>query len=78
MKVGVKIYALQVLHTNLYIFDGESVIMGSANFTFNGFYRNHKFGVFMEKEPKFAAECNNYFEGVLTDIISSGDWEITL
>ncbi|WP_033718382.1 phospholipase D family protein [Bacillus cereus] len=78
IKAGVKIYALQGLHTKLYIFDGESMIMGSANFTFNGFYRNHEFGVFMEKEPKFAAECNNYFEGVLTDIKSSGDWEITL
>lgn len=78
IKIGVKVYALQDLHTKLYIFDEESVIMGSANFTFNGFYRNHEFGMFMEKEPGFSAECNNYFNGLLTDIKSSGDWEVTI
>ena len=78
IKAGVKMYALQGLHTKLYIFDGESVIMGSANFTFNGFYKNHEFGIFMEKESQFSVECNNYFEGLLNDIKSSGDWEITI
>lgn len=78
IKAGVKMYALQGLHTKLYIFDGMSVIMGSANFTFNGFYKNHEFGIFIEKEAEFSEECNNYFEGLLNDIESSGDWEITL
>jgi len=78
IKAGVKMYALQGLHTKLYIFDGESVIMGSANFTFNGFYKNHEFGIFMEKEAKFSEECIDYFNGLLNDIESSGDWEITL
>lgn len=53
---GVKVYALQDLHTKLYIFNSHSVIAGSANFTFRGFYRNHKFGVFMEQEAAFTAE----------------------
>ncbi|KAA1186176.1 phospholipase D family protein [Paenibacillus sp. B2(2019)] len=78
IKVGVKMYALQDLHTKLYIFDGESVIMGSANFTLNGFYKNHEFGVFMENEAQFSFECNNYFDGLLNDITKSGNWEITL
>lgn len=78
IRAGVKMYALQGLHTKLYIFDGESVIMGSANFTFNGFYKNHEFGIFMEKEPMFSLECNNYFDGLLNDIKCSGDWEITM
>lgn len=77
-KAGVKMYALQGLHTKLYIFDTESVIMGSANFTFNGFYKNHEFGIFMEGEPVFTRECNNYFEGLLNDIRKDNDWEITL
>ncbi|PGT88757.1 phospholipase D family protein [Bacillus sp. AFS040349] len=77
-KAGVKMYALQGLHTKLYIFDSESVIMGSANFTFNGFYKNHEFGIFMEDEPEFSKECNNYFEGLLNDIKNDDDWEITL
>ncbi|MBE4907862.1 phospholipase D family protein [Bacillus luteolus] len=77
-KAGVKMFALQDLHTKLYIFDSESVIMGSANFTFNGFYKNHEFGIFMEDEPEFSKECNNYFEGLLNDIMNDDDWEITL
>lgn len=78
IKAGVKMYALQDLHSKLYIFDSESVIMGSANFTFNGFYKNHEFGMYMEKEPVFSAECNDYFNGLLNDIKKSGDWQITL
>jgi len=76
-KAGVKMYALQDLHTKLYIFDSESLIMGSANFTFNGFYKNHEFGIFMEGERGFSEECNNYFKGLLNDIKNDGDWEIT-
>jgi len=78
VKAGVKIYALQSLHTKLYIFNKESIIMGSANFTFNGFYKNHEFGIFMENEKVFAEECNAYFEGLLSDINESGDWEVTV
>ncbi|MCO4852449.1 phospholipase D family protein [Bacillus vallismortis] len=76
-KAGVKMYALQGLHTKLYIFDNESIIMGSANFTFNGFYKNHEFGIFMEEEREFSVECNNYFDGLLKDIKNHGNWEIT-
>lgn len=75
---GVKIYALKDLHTKLYIFDNESVITGSANFTFKGFYRNHEFGIYMEKEKVFAEECNNYFNGLLKEIKESGDWEVKI
>ncbi|OZQ73883.1 phospholipase D-like domain-containing protein [Paenibacillus odorifer] len=78
IKVGVNIFALQGLHTKLYIFDGESVIMGSANFTFNGFYRNHEFGVFMEKEKQFSKECNSYFDGLLNDIANTGNWKVSI
>ncbi|WP_335545342.1 phospholipase D family protein [Neobacillus drentensis] len=78
IKAGVKMYALQDLHTKLYLFDGKSLIMGSANFTFNGFYKNHEFGIFMENEPVFSLECNHYFEGLLNEIQNSGDWEITM
>ncbi|MCM3742390.1 phospholipase D-like domain-containing protein [Oceanobacillus luteolus] len=36
---GANLYALQDLHTKLYIFDKHSVITGSANFTFKGFFK---------------------------------------
>ena len=71
-------YALQRLHTKLHIFDSKSVITVSANFTFNGFYKNHELGMLMEKEPLFSNECNNYFDGLLNDIKQTGDFEITL
>lgn len=78
LQAGAKLYALQNLHTKLYIFDNKSVIMGSANFTFNGFFRNHEFGMCMEDESEFAQECTNYFFGLLNKIVKMPeDWEIT-
>lgn len=77
MKSGAQIYALQELHTKLYIFDDQSVIMGSANFTMRGFYKNHEFGVYMNDEIEFTTECANYFDNILENIKMSGDWLIT-
>ncbi|MFN0224076.1 phospholipase D family protein [Paenibacillus sp. KR2-11] len=77
LHAGAKIYALQDLHSKLYIFDGQSVITGSANFTFNGFYKNHEFGMYMEQEPAFAKECSDYFFGLLERMKLSGDWLVT-
>lgn len=71
-NAGVRIFALQNLHSKLYIFDEKSIIMGSANFTFNGFYRNHEFGVFMENELEFSKECNYYFNNLLQEIKNAG------
>lgn len=78
IKVGANVYALQDLHSKLYIFDKHSVITGSANFTFKGFFKNHEFGLFMQNEPDFTKECQNYFDGLLSMINSDGDWKITL
>lgn len=77
-NAGVQIYALQDLHTKLYIFDKKSVIMGSANFTFNGFYKNTEFGMLMENEKIFSEECINYFNGLLEEIKQSGDWKLNI
>ncbi|WP_410986527.1 phospholipase D family protein [Bacillus cereus] len=78
IRAGAKLYALQDLHTKLYIFDNQSVIMGSANFTFNGFYKNHEFGLYMENEKDFTKQCQDYFDGILDKLKSNGDWEISL
>lgn len=78
LHASAKLYALQNLHTKLYIFDNLSVILGSANFTLNGFFKNHEFGMCMEEELVFAQECTNYFYGLLNKIIEMPDnWEIT-
>lgn len=78
IKAGANLYALQDLHTKLYIFDKHSVITGSANFTFKGFFKNHEFGLFMEDEPEFTGQCQDYFDGLLSMINSNGDWKISL
>lgn len=78
IKAGANLYALQDLHTKLYIFDKHSVITGSANFTFKGFFKNHEFGLFMEDEPEFTEQCQDYFDGLLSMINSNGDWRISL
>lgn len=78
VNAGANLFALQDLHTKLYIFDKHSVIMGSANFTFKGFYKNHEFGLYMENEPQFSNECQDYFNVLISMITSDGDWKITL
>lgn len=78
VKSGVELYALQNLHTKLFIFDNQSVIMGSANFTFSGFYKNHEFGLYMEKESDFTTQCQDYFNGLLGKLKSNGNWQISL
>jgi hypothetical protein len=76
-KAGARLFALQHLHTKLYIFDQHSVLMGSANFTFSGFFKNHELGLFMENELVFSSQSREYFNHLLTEIKESGDWEIT-
>ncbi|PYF07873.1 phospholipase D family protein [Ureibacillus chungkukjangi] len=78
VRAGAELYALQNLHTKLYIFDDQSVIMGSANFTFSGFYKNHEFGLYMENESDFTKQCQDYFDGLLGKLKSDGDWKISL
>lgn len=77
LHAGAKIYALMHLHTKLYIFDTNSVITGSFNFTFNGFYKNHEFGILMEEEPAFTKECIDYFYGLLIRIKEAGEYLFT-
>ncbi|MCA4751082.1 hypothetical protein H8Z60_00950 [Mycolicibacterium fortuitum] len=59
------------------MFDTESVITGSFNFTFNGFYKNHEFGILMEEKPAFTKECTGYFNGLLSRIKAAGNYLIT-
>lgn len=77
-QAGVNIYALQHLHTKLYIFDKDSAIMGSANFTMKGFFKNHELGMSMQNETTFTMQCVDYFSGLLQQIKENGNWELDL
>lgn len=74
---GVELYALQHLHSKLYLFDNSSCIMGSANFTFSGFFKNHELGIILKAEPVFTKQCVDYFEDILKKIQQCGDFRIT-
>lgn len=77
VEAGATVYALQDLHTKLYIFDENSVVMGSANFTFKGFFKNVEFGIYMENEPVFTKECLAYFNGLLEKMKAAGECLVT-
>lgn len=74
---GVELYALQHLHSKLYLFDKSSCIMGSANFTLSGFFKNHELGIILKDEPDFTKQCVDYFEDTLGKIQQCGDYRIT-
>ena len=76
-KAGAKLFALQHLHTKLYVFDEHSVLMGSANFTLSGFFKNHELGLYMENEAMFSRQSQEYFNQLLTQIKETGNWEVT-
>ncbi len=76
-QAGADIFALQHLHTKLYVFDNNSAIMGSANFTLKGFFRNHELGMLMENEAAFVEQCSDYFSSLLQQIKQNGEWELT-
>lgn len=77
-QAGANIFALQHLHSKLYIFDDHSAIMGSANFTLKGFFRNHELGILIENESIFTGQCIQYFSMLAQQIQDSGNWELDI
>lgn len=78
VKCGANIYALQDLHTKLYLFDESVSIVGSANFTMGGFKLNHELSLIIIDEDDISNEFNKYFDEMLIEIKRSGDWLIEL
>jgi HKD family nuclease len=72
----ISVFALKDLHTKLYIFDNSKCIVGSANFTKRGFSINHELLVTID-EPETVNELIEYTDNLLTQIQSSGNWQIT-
>jgi len=78
VEAGVEVYALKKLHSKLYIFDGDLSIIGSANFTMGGFRFNHELSLLIEEEPSLISKLSNYYDELLNNIKSTGDWRLTL
>lgn len=49
LSAGVKIYSLQGLHAKIYMFDEETVIIGSANFTVAGVSKNFELSILTDE-----------------------------
>lgn len=75
IQKGISIFALQNLHSKLYIFDEEKCMMGSANFTKKGLLENKEMLIFLG-EPSEALPLLDYGKGLLQDILKDGSWQI--
>lgn len=61
LKANSQIKSVKGLHSKLYLFDKNSVIITSANFTNGGFFNNKEFGI-LSNEFKTVAESQDYFK----------------
>ncbi len=77
-KSGCKLYALKNLHTKLYIFDDNTGILGSANFTMGGFKYNHELSLLIEDEKELVEQLAEYYFVLLNEIKTKGNFEINL
>lgn len=71
------IYALQKLHTKLYLIDRKYALLGSANLTTGGFFLNHELTVLFENENQVIDVLQNYFSEMLNKIKESGDYKLS-
>jgi hypothetical protein len=61
LDAGASIRGVRGLHSKLYLFGNERVIVTSANLTEAAMTRNHEFG-FVSRHSAVIAECAGYFE----------------
>lgn len=61
MNSGVSVYLVKGLHTKLYLFDRDSAILGSANFTNGGFKSNIELSLLLT-EQEVITELHAYFD----------------
>lgn len=61
---GVNLFALKKLHTKLYIFDDETAMVGSANFTTGGFHINNELLLLVQNEPELMKELLIFFNNI--------------
>ncbi|GAB2485458.1 phospholipase D family protein [Algoriphagus taiwanensis] len=60
LKNGAEIKGIQGLHAKIYLFDSNSVIITSANFTSGGFFNNREFGL-ITNDSQIVNSSESYF-----------------
>ena len=73
VKSGIKVYALKYLHTKLYIFDDDTAVVGSANFTSSGFQSNIELSLLADgrnesQSLELIEELIQYFDDTISEI----------
>lgn len=74
---GIDVYAVKGLHTKLYLFDDETAILGSANFTSSGLKTNIELSLLFSQEQDVVDDLNNYWNELLKQILQNGDGLVT-
>lgn len=77
LQNGIQLYAVQKLHTKLYLFDDMDAILGSANFTNGGFKSNIELSLLLSGEMKLIAELQDYFNGMVRELSGAVDGVVT-
>lgn len=60
VESGINVYAQKYLHTKLYLFDDNTSIIGSANFTSGGFISNIELSLLVSGEPELISRISDY------------------
>lgn len=60
VESGINVYAQKYLHTKLYLFDDNTSIIGSANFTSGGFISNIELSLLISDEPELISRISSY------------------
>lgn len=77
IQSGITIYAVKKLHTKLYLFDDETTILGSANFTNGGFKSNIELSLLLSEESQVIKELHAYFDEMVAKVKATSNGLIT-
>lgn len=77
IKNGITVFAVKRLHTKLYLFDDDSAILGSANFTNGGFKSNIELSLLLSEEHQVLGELHAYFDDMVAKIKNARNGLIT-
>lgn len=64
IDAGISVYSVKGLHTKLYLFDEDRVIVGSANFTVSGLKKNIELSILLENEEVISV-LRNYVNSII-------------
>ena len=77
LNAGVDLYAVKRLHTKLYLFDHDQAIVGSANFTTEGFKSNIELSLAIGDQPDLLSELSGYFDDMEKKLKAADNGRVT-